>query len=73
MEYIFHHIIFVLCLIFEQFLTLCCSCQPHILRINCGGKSVTVNGSTYDDDSDTATPARFHQSGTNWGFKSGVV
>jgi hypothetical protein len=45
----------------------------YALHINCGGKSVTVNGSTYDDDSDKAAPARFHLSGTNWGFKSGVV
>jgi hypothetical protein len=45
----------------------------NALRINCGGKSVTVNGSTYNDDSDTAAPSRFHQSGANWGFKSGVV
>jgi len=42
----------------------------YALRINCGGKSVTVNGSTYDDDSDTAGPVKFHQSVTNWGFST---
>lgn len=47
-----------------------CPKTSYALRINCGGKSVTVNGSTYDDDSDTAAPARFHQSGTNWGFST---
>ncbi|KAL2589447.1 hypothetical protein AAZV13_13G229600 [Glycine max] len=46
-------------------------CQETLysLHINCGGKIVTDNGSTYDDDSDTGGPARFHRSGTkNWAY-----
>ncbi|XP_061351363.1 probable leucine-rich repeat receptor-like serine/threonine-protein kinase At3g14840 [Gastrolobium bilobum] len=48
-----------------------CPQTSYSLHINCGGKLVTFNGSTYDDDLDAAGPARFHQSGTrNWAFSS---
>ncbi|CAL5190212.1 unnamed protein product [Lathyrus oleraceus] len=48
-----------------------CPKTSYALRINCGGKPVTVNGSSYDDDGDAAGPARFHQSGTkNWAFST---
>ncbi|GAU18172.1 hypothetical protein TSUD_248730 [Trifolium subterraneum] len=41
------------------------------LHINCGGGLVTVNGSTYDDDTESAGPARFHQNGgKNWAFST---
>ena len=43
----------------------------HSFHINCGGKSVTVNGSRYDDDQVQAGPAAFYQSGSNnWAFSS---
>ncbi|KAK7272598.1 hypothetical protein RJT34_29303 [Clitoria ternatea] len=46
-----------------------CPKMSYSLHINCGGKMVTVNKSTYDDDLDLAGPARFHQSGIrNWAF-----
>ncbi|KAI4323059.1 hypothetical protein L6164_022695 [Bauhinia variegata] len=38
----------------------------YSLLINCGGKQVSVNGNTYDDDSDAGGPARFWESATNW-------
>lgn len=41
------------------------------LHINCGGKALTMNGSTlYDDDSDGSGQARFHRSETNWVLSS---
>ncbi|TKY49221.1 leucine-rich repeat receptor serine/threonine-protein kinase [Spatholobus suberectus] len=43
----------------------------YSLHVKCGGKIVTVNRSTYDDDSDAGGPARFHQSGIrNWAFST---
>ncbi|KAJ7981885.1 putative Kinase [Quillaja saponaria] len=43
----------------------------YSVRINCGGKDVTVNGSkTFDGDTDSAGPAKFIQSSTNWAFSS---
>ncbi|KAK7313165.1 hypothetical protein VNO77_37642 [Canavalia gladiata] len=48
-----------------------CPKVSYSLHINCGGKQITVNGNeTYDADTDTAGPARFHLGGTNWGFSS---
>ncbi|KAI4333511.1 hypothetical protein L6164_018305 [Bauhinia variegata] len=48
-----------------------CPRTLYSLHINCGGRQVTVNGSkTYDADSDTAGPARYHQGGTNWAFST---
>ncbi|XP_019456015.1 PREDICTED: probable leucine-rich repeat receptor-like serine/threonine-protein kinase At3g14840 isoform X2 [Lupinus angustifolius] len=48
-----------------------CPKTSYSLHINCGGRMVTINESTYDDDSDTAGPARFQQSGTRiWGFSN---
>ncbi|XP_057432287.1 probable leucine-rich repeat receptor-like serine/threonine-protein kinase At3g14840 [Lotus japonicus] len=45
--------------------------HPYSLHINCGGKLVIVNDSTYDDDSDAAGPARFQQKrGRNWAFST---
>ncbi|KAK7244116.1 hypothetical protein RIF29_38934 [Crotalaria pallida] len=46
-----------------------CPKTLYSLRINCGGKLITTNGSmTYDDDSYEAGPARFHRTGSNWAF-----
>jgi len=43
----------------------------YSLHINCGGKQITINGNeTYDADTDTAGPSRFHLGGSNWGFSS---
>ncbi|KAJ7981876.1 LRR receptor-like kinase [Quillaja saponaria] len=43
----------------------------YSVRVNCGGKDVTVNGSkTFDGDTDPAGPANFFQSSTNWAFSS---
>ncbi|KAJ1441591.1 Serine/threonine-protein kinase, active site [Sesbania bispinosa] len=43
----------------------------YSLHINCGGKPITINTSTYDDDSDVGGPARFQHSGTkNWAFST---
>ncbi|KAK7324508.1 hypothetical protein VNO77_28112 [Canavalia gladiata] len=48
-----------------------CPKTSYSLHINCGGKMVTVNRSTYDDDEDTAGPARFYRSGNkNWAFST---
>ncbi|KAI4333503.1 hypothetical protein L6164_018299 [Bauhinia variegata] len=38
----------------------------YSLHINCGGKQISENGNTYDDDSDAGGPARFRKSATNW-------
>ena len=38
----------------------------YSLHINCGGKQSTIGNKTYEDDSDAAGAAGFHQSGTNW-------
>ncbi|KAI4333507.1 hypothetical protein L6164_018301 [Bauhinia variegata] len=42
----------------------------HSFHINCGGKSVTVNPSTYDADTDSGGPAKFLQGGTNWAYSN---
>ncbi|XP_061360636.1 probable leucine-rich repeat receptor-like serine/threonine-protein kinase At3g14840 [Gastrolobium bilobum] len=43
----------------------------YSLRINCGGKLITSNGSmTYDDDSQEAGPSKFRLSGPNWAFSN---
>ncbi|KAH1247361.1 putative leucine-rich repeat receptor-like serine/threonine-protein kinase [Glycine max] len=48
-----------------------CPKVSYSLHINCGGKQITVNGNgTYDDDTDTAGPARFHLGGKKWGSSS---
>lgn len=52
-------------------LTILLDSVSYSLHINCGGKQITVNGNgTYDDDTDTAGPARFHLGGKKWGFSS---
>jgi hypothetical protein len=39
----------------------------YSLYINCGGKSITVDGNkTYDDDSNEMGPSRYRQIGPNW-------
>ncbi|KAJ7981874.1 LRR receptor-like kinase [Quillaja saponaria] len=48
-----------------------CPKTLYSVRVNCGGKEVTVNGSkTFDGDTDPAGPANFFQSRTNWAFSS---
>ncbi|XP_061360637.1 probable leucine-rich repeat receptor-like serine/threonine-protein kinase At3g14840 [Gastrolobium bilobum] len=48
-----------------------CPKTLYSLRINCGGKLITSNGSmTYDDDSQEAGPSKFHLSGSNWAFSN---
>ncbi|XP_038689995.1 probable leucine-rich repeat receptor-like serine/threonine-protein kinase At3g14840 [Tripterygium wilfordii] len=39
-------------------------------HINCGGKEVTLNGTTYAEDNDAASPARYYRSISNWAFSS---
>ncbi|KAH1127433.1 hypothetical protein GYH30_016144 [Glycine max] len=52
-------------------LTILLDSVSYSLHINCGGKQITVNGNgTYDDDTDTAGPARFHLGGKKWGSSS---
>ncbi|KAF3442364.1 hypothetical protein FNV43_RR16280 [Rhamnella rubrinervis] len=43
-----------------------CHQKFYSLRINCGGRTITANGSSYDDDTDPAGPASFFQSRTHW-------
>ncbi|XP_060668625.1 probable leucine-rich repeat receptor-like serine/threonine-protein kinase At3g14840 isoform X2 [Ziziphus jujuba] len=47
-------------------------CQQNFysLHINCGGKAVTVNDITYDDDTDSSGPSTFYQSRTHWATSS---
>ncbi|XP_027187763.1 probable leucine-rich repeat receptor-like serine/threonine-protein kinase At3g14840 [Cicer arietinum] len=47
-----------------------CPKTSYGLHINCGGNSVQVNGTTYDEDLDPAGAARFYQSGNNWAFST---
>ncbi|KAJ4981653.1 hypothetical protein NE237_032490 [Protea cynaroides] len=47
-----------------------CPQKWYSLYINCGGREVTINGSTYGADQDTASPSKFFQSGYNWAFSS---
>ncbi|KAL9438023.1 hypothetical protein AB3S75_023815 [Citrus x aurantiifolia] len=52
--------------------SLTCPKTYFYVHINCGGSEVTVNGSTtFEEDTDEATPARFAFTGTNhWAFSS---
>lgn len=47
-----------------------CPKQFYSLHINCGGKEATIEGNTYEDDTDPAGPSRFYQSRTNWGVST---
>ncbi|XP_042514335.1 probable leucine-rich repeat receptor-like serine/threonine-protein kinase At3g14840 [Macadamia integrifolia] len=47
-----------------------CPRKWYSLYINCGGREVTINGSAYGADQDTASPSKFFQSGYNWAFSS---
>ncbi|XP_059442078.1 probable leucine-rich repeat receptor-like serine/threonine-protein kinase At3g14840, partial [Corylus avellana] len=48
-----------------------CSHYWYNVHINCGGKAVTINGTTaYDADTDTSGPSNFFQSAQNWAFSS---
>ncbi|WJX72499.1 hypothetical protein P8452_56378 [Trifolium repens] len=48
-----------------------CSKPLYSLYINCGGNQATVNGKTYNYDSDSSGPAKFHVSPTgNWAFST---
>nr|XP_004488995.1 probable leucine-rich repeat receptor-like serine/threonine-protein kinase At3g14840 isoform X1 [Cicer arietinum]XP_027191464.1 probable leucine-rich repeat receptor-like serine/threonine-protein kinase At3g14840 isoform X2 [Cicer arietinum] len=48
-----------------------CPKPSYSLHINCGGKQTTVNRTSYDGDSDSSGPARFHVSPTgNWAFST---
>lgn len=40
------------------------------LHINCGGSEVTVNGTTYDDDTVANGPSSYYVSNTNWALSS---
>ncbi|XP_009334010.3 probable leucine-rich repeat receptor-like serine/threonine-protein kinase At3g14840 isoform X2 [Pyrus x bretschneideri] len=39
-------------------------------HINCGGKEVTIENTTYEDDTFSAEASSFYQSGTNWALSS---
>ncbi|TYI58239.1 hypothetical protein E1A91_D11G341600v1 [Gossypium mustelinum] len=48
-----------------------CSSEPlHFVHINCGGRKITVNGTTYEADFGQAGPSTFYRSITNWAFSS---
>ncbi|XVE53068.1 hypothetical protein DITRI_Ditri02bG0174700 [Diplodiscus trichospermus] len=49
-----------------------CPAEPvHSLYINCGGRTETVDGTTYEADVDRAGPSTFYRSTTNyWAFSS---
>ncbi|XP_039687024.1 probable leucine-rich repeat receptor-like serine/threonine-protein kinase At3g14840 [Medicago truncatula] len=48
-----------------------CRKPAYSLYINCGGKQETVNKTSYDDDSESSGPAKFHLSPTgNWAFST---
>ncbi|XP_058779510.1 probable leucine-rich repeat receptor-like serine/threonine-protein kinase At3g14840 isoform X1 [Vicia villosa] len=48
-----------------------CPKPSNSLYINCGGNQTRVNGKSYDGDSDSPGPARFHASPTgNWAFST---
>jgi len=42
----------------------------YSLRINCGGKEVTVSGEKFDGDTDYAGPSSFRQISPNWALSS---
>ncbi|EXB54091.1 hypothetical protein L484_017528 [Morus notabilis] len=46
----------------------CLTCYGnwYSLHINCGGKEVTVNGTTFESDTDSAGPSNLFVSKTNW-------
>ncbi|KAL5564118.1 hypothetical protein UlMin_027282 [Ulmus minor] len=46
-----------------------CPQTRYSVHINCGGKEVTINGTTYEDDTDRAGPSSFFQR-SNWAFSS---
>ncbi|PPS02462.1 hypothetical protein GOBAR_AA18203 [Gossypium barbadense] len=47
-----------------------CTSEPlHFVHINCGGREITVNDTTYEADYDGAGPSTFYRS-TNWAFSS---
>ncbi|KAK2988816.1 hypothetical protein RJ640_018148, partial [Escallonia rubra] len=50
-----------------------CSKKLYSFHINCGGKEVSSDqkpGYRYEDDTDSGSPSKFFQSGSNWGFSS---
>ncbi|XP_015933316.1 probable leucine-rich repeat receptor-like serine/threonine-protein kinase At3g14840 [Arachis duranensis] len=48
-----------------------CSKTSYSFRINCGGEKVTINGKTYDDDTDEGGAAKFYDNeNTYWAFSS---
>ncbi|KAI5411547.1 hypothetical protein KIW84_056561 [Lathyrus oleraceus] len=48
-----------------------CPKPSNSLYINCGGNQTRVNGKSYDGDSDSSGPAKFHASPTgNWTFST---
>ncbi|KAK2999256.1 hypothetical protein RJ639_024228, partial [Escallonia herrerae] len=48
-----------------------CSEEFYSFHINCGGKEVfSDEKSEYEDDTDSGSPSKFFQSGSNWGFSS---
>ncbi|KAK3025486.1 hypothetical protein RJ639_041567, partial [Escallonia herrerae] len=47
--------------------------ELYSFHINCGGKEVSSDqkpGYRYEDDTDSGSPSKFFQSGSNWGFSS---
>ncbi|CAK8530398.1 unnamed protein product [Lathyrus sativus] len=52
-------------------LSFTCPKTSNSLYINCGGNQVIVNGKSYEDDSGSGGPARFHAYPTgNWAFST---
>ncbi|XP_044506660.1 probable leucine-rich repeat receptor-like serine/threonine-protein kinase At3g14840 isoform X3 [Mangifera indica] len=47
-----------------------CPKPLYSLNINCGGKEVTVNGTTYEADINQAGPSYFYLSQSNWAYSS---
>ncbi|KAK2999177.1 hypothetical protein RJ639_022815, partial [Escallonia herrerae] len=50
-----------------------CSEEFYSFHINCGGKEAFSDqkpGYQYEDDTDSGSPSKFFQSGSNWGFSS---
>uniref|UniRef100_A0A9I9EDZ4 Malectin domain-containing protein n=1 Tax=Cucumis melo TaxID=3656 RepID=A0A9I9EDZ4_CUCME len=44
--------------------------NSYSLHINCGGKEVTISGTTFEGDVDPGEPSVFVSSKTNWGFSN---
>lgn len=44
--------------------------DSYSLHINCGGKEVTISGTTFEGDVDPGEPSVFVSSKTNWGFSN---